>query len=45
MAQNLNVLRRETEARKLLIIKLSEPRPYALLSGIVLGLNKSAYQA
>jgi hypothetical protein len=26
----------ETNARKLLIIQLSEPRPYALLPGIVL---------
>jgi hypothetical protein len=30
----------KTNARKLLIIKLSEPRPYALLPGIVLSLNK-----
>jgi hypothetical protein len=35
----------ETNARKLLIIKLSEPRPYALLPGIVLSLNKSTHQA
>jgi hypothetical protein len=31
MAQNEDVLGRETEARKLFIVELSEPRPYALL--------------
>jgi hypothetical protein len=46
VAQDVNVLRCETKARKkLLIIKLSEPRPYALLPGIVLSLNKSTHQA
>ena len=33
MAQNEDVLGRETEARKLFIVELSEPRPYALLVG------------
>jgi hypothetical protein len=31
VAQNEDVLGRETEARKLFIVELSEPRPYALL--------------
>ena len=31
MAQNEDVLGRETEARKLFLVELSEPRPYALL--------------
>jgi hypothetical protein len=44
-AQGLNVLRRKTKVRKLFIIKRSEPRPYALLAGIVVSLNKSTHQA
>src|SRR3954451_398227 len=34
-----------TKVRKLFIIKRSEPRPYALLAGIVVSLNKSTHQA
>jgi hypothetical protein len=45
VAQGVNVLRCETKVRKLFIIKLSEPRPYALLPGIVVSLNKSTHQA
>src|SRR5215475_2163705 len=45
MAQNEDVLGRETEARKLFIVELSEPRPYALLAWIVVGLNKPAHRA
>ena len=44
-AQGVNVLRCKTKVRKLCIIKLSEPRPYALLAGIVVSLNKSTHQA
>ena len=44
-AQGVNVLRSKTKVRKLFIIKLSEPRPYALLAGIVVSLNKSTLQA
>ena len=44
-AQGLNVLSRETKVRKLFIIKRAEPRPDALLPGIVVGLNKSTHQA
>ena len=44
-AQGLNVLSCKTKVRKLFIIKLSEPRPYPLLPGIVVSLNKSAHQA
>jgi hypothetical protein len=44
-AQGVNVLRCKTKVRKLFIIKLSEPRPYALLPGIVVSLNKSTHQA
>jgi hypothetical protein len=35
VAQNEDVLGRETEARKLFIVKLSEPRPYAPLAWVV----------
>jgi hypothetical protein len=44
-AQGVNVLSRETKVRKLFIIKRAEPRPDALLPGIVVGLNKSTHQA
>ena len=44
-AQGLNVLSCETKVRKLFIIERSEPRPDALLPGIVVSLNKSAHQA
>ena len=44
-AQGVNVLRSKTKVRKLFIIKRSEPRPYALLPGIVVSLNKSTHQA
>ena len=40
MAQNEDVLGRETEARKLFIVELSEPRPYALLAWVVVSPNK-----
>ena len=43
--QGLNVLGSKTKVRKLFIIKRSEPRPYALLPGIVVSLNKSTHQA
>ena len=43
--QGLNVLGSKTKVRKLFIIKRSEPRPYALLPGIVVSLNKSMHQA
>jgi hypothetical protein len=43
--QGLNVLGSKTKVRKLFIIKRSEPRPYALLAGIVVSLNKSTHQA
>ena len=39
MAQNEDVLGRETEARKLFIVELSEPRPYALLAWVVVSPN------
>src|SRR5215468_1651213 len=45
MAQNEDVLGRETEARKLFIVELSEPRPYALLAWVVLSPNRPAHQA
>ena len=45
MAQNEDVLRHETEARKLFIVELSEPRPYALLARVVVSPNKPAHQA
>src|SRR5262252_2196049 len=45
MAQNEDVLGRETEARKLFIVELSEPRPYALLAWVVVSPNKPAHQA
>ena len=45
VAQGVNVLSCKTKVRKLFIIKLSEPRPYALLAGIVVSLNKSTHQA
>jgi hypothetical protein len=45
MAQNEDVLGRETEARKLFIVGLSEPRPYALLAWVVVSPNKPAHQA
>jgi len=41
--QGLNVLGSKTKVRKLFIIKRSEPRPYALLPGIVVSLNKSTH--
>jgi len=44
MAQDEDVLGRETKARKLFVVELSEPRPYALLPGIVSSLNKPAHQ-
>ena len=44
-AQGVNVLRSKTKVRKLFIIKRSEPRPDALLPGIVVSLNKSTHQA
>jgi hypothetical protein len=44
MAQDVNILRCQTEAGKLLVIKRFEPRPYALLPGIVLSSSKSTYQ-
>jgi hypothetical protein len=44
-AQGVNVLRCQTKVRKLFIIKRTEPRPDALLPGIVVSLNKSAHQA
>src|SRR5215471_934372 len=45
VAQNEDVLGRETEARKLFIVELSEPRPYALLAWVVLSPNRPAHQA
>lgn len=45
MAQNEDVLGRETEARELFIVELSEPRPYALLAWIVVSPNKPVHQA
>src|SRR5262249_1784012 len=45
VAQNDDVLARETEARKLFIVELSEPCPYSLLAWIVVGMNKPAHQA
>src|SRR4029077_20783530 len=45
VAQNEDVLGRETEARELFIIELSEPRPYALLAWIVVSPNKPVHQA
>jgi hypothetical protein len=45
VAQGVNVLGCKTKVRKLFIIKLSKPRPYALLPGIVVSLNKSTHQA
>ena len=44
MAQDEDVLGREAKARKLFVVELSEPRPYALLPGIVSSLNKPAHQ-
>jgi hypothetical protein len=44
-AQGVNVLRRETKVRKLFIIERPEPRPDALLPGIVVSLNESTHQA
>ena len=43
--QNEDVLGHETEARKLFIVELSEPRPYALLARVVVSPNKPAHQA
>ena len=43
--QGGNVLRCKTKVRKLFIIKRSERSPYALLPGVVAGLNKSTHQA
>ena len=40
MAQNEDVLGREAQARKLFIVEISEPRPYALLARIVFSSNK-----
>src|SRR5215471_8951338 len=45
VAQNEDVLGRETEARKLFIVELSEPRPYAPLAWVVLSPNRPAHQA
>ena len=45
MVQNEDVLGHETEARKLFIVELSEPRPYALLAWVVVSPNKPAHQA
>src|SRR6516162_217890 len=45
VAQNEDVLEREAQARKLFIVEISEPRPYALLARIVLSSNKPAHQA
>jgi hypothetical protein len=39
VAQNEDVLGRETEARKLFIVELSEPCPYALLAWVVVSPN------
>ena len=44
-AQGVNVLRSKTKVRKLFIIERAEPRPDALLPGIVVSLNKSTHQA
>ena len=40
--QGLNVLGSKTKVRKLFIMKLSEPRPYTLLAGVILRLNNYA---
>jgi len=45
VVQNEDVLGHETEARKLFIVELSEPRPYALLARVVVSPNKPAHQA
>src|SRR5262252_7010272 len=45
VAQNEDVLEHETEPRKLFIVELSEPRPYALLAWVVVSPNKPAHQA
>jgi hypothetical protein len=44
-AQGVNVLRSKTKVRKLFIIERAEPRPDALLPGIVVSLNESTHQA
>jgi hypothetical protein len=41
----VNVLRSKTKVRKLFIIERAEPRPDALLPGIVVSLNESTHQA
>ena len=45
VAQGVNILSCKTKVRKLFIIKLSEPRPYTLLAGVIVRLNKSTHQA
>ena len=45
MAQDEDVLGRETKARKLFVVELSDPRPYALLAWVVVRPNKPAHQA
>jgi hypothetical protein len=45
VTQNEDVLGRETEARKLFIVELSEPCPYALLAWVVMSPKKPAHQA
>ena len=43
MVQNEDVLGHETVARKLFIVELSEPRPYALLARVVVSPNNPVY--
>src|SRR6516165_6249514 len=45
VAQDEDVLGREAKARKLFVVELSDPRPYALLAWVVVRPNKPAHQA
>jgi len=45
VVQNEDALGHETEACKLFIVELPEPRPYALLARVVVSPNKPAHQA